>query len=441
MKPKRHHSATAAPPAKNSQASRPAAAPGATPRAAAQRVLRDWQHGQRHATELIDRLDAAQKRSGPDRALLLDLVLTVLRHLTLLDHWIATLTSGRELDDPTRWLLRAGLAEVLLLDHAPHAAVNENVNLARRAGGLVNAVLRRACREKDTLLAAAETLPPEIRHSHPVFLLDRWRAQFGPAAAEALARWNQQPAPVYVRLNRLQPGAEAALTTLPGLEPASDGFFLCRQLPAEALRSGLCYAQDPSTALAPKLAAAQPGMTVLDACAAPGGKTALLAQQMQNHGRLLATDLPGHRLRRLEENLHRLGVTCVEVHGHDWLANDAPPDWLPAGGCDVILLDAPCSNTGVMRRRVDVRWRLNEGEFARMIELQRRLLEALLPCLKPGGRLVYSTCSIDAAENEGQIDRLLAAHPELRLETAARQLPHQDATDGAFAAVLRSQRR
>lgn len=403
-------------------------------------MLHEWQRGRRHAAELIERAGAERPLPSSDRALLLDLVLTVLRHLTLLDHWIAELTGGRELDSATRWLLRAGLAELLLLDMAAHAAVNENVHLAGRSGGLVNAVLRRACREKEALLAAVEALPPAVRFSHPGFLLERWQRQFGAEAAAALARWNQQPAPVYVRLNRLLPDAEKNLAAQPGLEAAGGGFFRCRQLPLEALRRGWCYAQDPSTALAPELAAARPGMTVLDACAAPGGKSALLAQHLQNQGRLIACDLPGPRLRRLEENLRRLNVTCAEVRGIDWLADEAAPDWLPPEGCDVLLLDAPCSNTGVMRRRVDVRWRLNADEFARLIDLQRRLIERLLPLLKPGGRFVYSTCSLDAEENEQQAEWLLARHLNLRLETTASRLPFRDAVDGAYSAVFMAAR-
>lgn len=431
-------------PGSGPRASRPASRsrsqsrPTLSPRAAAQNIFHDWQRGSYYAAELIDRLDAAQHLPPLDRAFLQDLVLTVLRHLTLLDHWTATLTEARRLDDATRWLLRAGLAEVLLLNHAHHAAVHENVGLARRAGGLVNAVLRRACREKDALLTASRALPPAVRLSHPDFLLKRWQRQFGGAVSEALALWNQQPAPVYVRLNRLQTEASAALAALPGLESAGRDFFLCRQLPLVALRAGWCYAQDPSTALAPDLAAAQPGMTVLDACAAPGGKTAILAQHMRNQGRLIAADLPGHRLRRLEDNLRRLGVTCAEVRGIDWLAGpETRPDWLPAAGCDLILLDAPCSNTGVMRRRVDVRWRLTEAGFIRLVEMQRRLLERLLPLLKPGGRLVYSTCSIDTEENEGQLDWLRATLSGVAIDTIGSRLPQRDAMDGAFAAVLR----
>lgn len=441
MKPERPRRPGARRPRPTGNRPPPGAAPQPAPattssRAAAQRVLREWEQGQRHAAELIEHVNPGSNRSGPDRALLLDLVFTVLRHLSLLDHWITLLTGGRDLDAPTRWLLRAGMAELLLLNHAPHAAVNETVALSPRAGGLVNAVLRRACREKDALLADRATLPLPTRHSHPAFLLDRWEEQFGTAGAEALALWNQQPAPVFLRLNRLRPEAEACLATLTGLEPVGGDFYRCRQLPLEALRQGHVYAQDPSTALAPGLADARPGQTVLDACAAPGGKTALLAQAMQNQGRLIGCDLPGHRLERLRDNLARLGVTCAEVRGIDWLAPAPLPPWLPADGCDVILLDAPCSNTGVMRRRVDVRWRLTEAEFSRLIALQRQLLERLLPYLKPGGRLIYSTCSIDAEENEQQIAALLTDHPELRLATSSHRLPHLDATDGAYAAVL-----
>ncbi len=414
------------------------APPAFSARAAAQRVFHDWSQSQRHAADLIARVQAERPLPHADHALLLDLVLTVLRHLSLLDHWIAQLTSDRPLDDPTRWLLRAALAELLILGIAPHAAVNENVNLGGRAGGLINAVLRRACREKDSLLSQADALPLHLRHSHPPFLLQRWEKHFGPSDTAALAAWNQQPAPVFVRLNRLHPDAESSLPQQPGLEPIGHDFYRCQRLPLEALNAGHCYAQDPSTALAPSLAAPQPGHTVLDACAAPGGKTALLAQAMRNEGRLIATDLPGPRLRRLQENLARLRVTCAEVHPHDWLAPGPAPDWLPAEGFDLILLDAPCSNTGVMRRRVDVRWRLTEAEFTRMIDLQRQLVESLLPHLKPGGRLVYSTCSIDPEENDAQIDHLLRAHPRLQLETTATRLPHRDHTDGAYTAVLRT---
>lgn len=404
-------------------------------RVAAQSVLTQWAAGNRHATELMEALPVCRALKGADRAFMQDLVLTTLRNLSLLDHWIAEMTGGKVLDEATVWLLRGGLTELLILNVAEHAAVNENVGLAGRASGLVNAVLRRSCRERGALLQGMGALGVETRTSHPAFLLRRWELQYGEAGMEKLAEWNQEPAPVFVRLNRLHPEAIAGMARTEGVESVGGDFYRCEILPRSALEAGWCYAQDPSTVVAPGLLDAGPGMMVLDACAAPGGKTAFLAQMMANEGCVVACDLPGGRLRRLEDNLLRLGVRCAEVRGVDWLGEDVLP--FEAGSFDRILLDAPCSNTGVMRRRVDVRWRLSEAEFDRMVDLQRALLRRCLPLLKSGGSLVYSTCSIDREENEGQVEWAVATFPGLRCLSKESRTPHLDGVDGAFAAVLK----
>ena len=383
----------------------------------------------------MEALPVCRALKGADRAFMQDLVLTTLRNLSLLDHWIAEMTGGKVLDEATVWLLRGGLTELLILNVAEHAAVNENVGLAGRASGLVNAVLRRSCRERGALLQGMGSLGVETRTSHPAFLLRRWELQYGEAGMEKLAEWNQEPAPVFVRLNRLHPEAIAGMARTEGVESVGGDFYRCEILPRSALEAGWCYAQDPSTVVAPGLLDARPGMMVLDACAAPGGKTAFLAQMMANEGCVVACDLPGGRLRRLEDNLLRLGVRCAEVRGVDWLGEDVLP--FEPGSFDRILLDAPCSNTGVMRRRVDVRWRLSEAEFDRMVELQRALLRRCLPLLKTGGSLVYSTCSIDREENERQVEWAVSAFPGLRCLSKESRTPHLDGVDGAFAAVLK----
>jgi len=194
---------------------------------------------------------------------------------------------------------------------------------------------------------------------------------------------------------------------------------------------GLCYVQDPSTLLACDLLAPQPGEQVLDACAAPGGKTTYLAQLMSNEGRIAACDTSSHRLKRLEENLERLGATCVEVVKCNWLEPDPP---FEPGSFDRILLDAPCSNTGVIRRRVDVRWRLAADDFPRMQEKQFTILRNLVPLLKKGGTIVYSTCSLEPEENEKLTARVTAEIPELRFVESRQTLPYRDEIDGAFAA-------
>lgn len=399
-------------------------------------VLEAWHKTPRYAADLLDDKTRQTALSGPNAAFLHDIVLTTLRNLSLLDHWIGHLTSGRHLDHRTRWVLRVGLSQLLLLGVPSHAAVNETVAAAGRASGLVNAVLRRAGREMDSLLAGREALPLAVAFSHPEFLVRRWIKTMGKAKTEALCQWNQQPAETFVRLNRLHEDAAEKLPAIAGLtpHPAAEDFFLTTSVPREALKAGLCYAQDPSTAVAPGMLAPRPGETVLDACAAPGGKTAILAQAMCGEGKLVACDSSPARLTRLRENLTRLRVHNAQVMQHDFLSQDPPP----FGDLffDRILLDVPCSNTGVMRRRIDVRWRLLEEEFAELARTQRGIVESALRYLKTGGSLVYSTCSIDPEENQQVVKSVLADHPELEMIESRLVFPPKDQMDGAYAARL-----
>jgi 16S rRNA (cytosine967-C5)-methyltransferase len=203
------------------------------------------------------------------------------------------------------------------------------------------------------------------------------------------------------------------------------------ELPPAWLSGGLVYVQDPSTLLACDLLDPQPGETVLDACAAPGGKTSYLAELMRNEGRIVAADLWESRLARLRENMARLGVRNVEPLVLDGMLADSA---LPDASFDRVLIDAPCSNTGVIRRRVDVRWRLTEEDFIRMPEQQLALLRRIAPLVRPGGTLVYSTCSLEAEENEQVVERACAEIPGLRFLESRRALPFVDGVDGAFAA-------
>lgn len=400
-------------------------------------VLTDWQKSGRFAVDLLDERVRRAALSAPNAAFLHDIVLTTLRQLSLLNHWADQLTGDRHLDHRTRWLLRIGLCQLLILRVPSHAAVHETVAAAGRSGALVNAVLRRAGREEAALLEGVAALPLAVQFSHPEFLVRRWIKIMGKAKAEALCRWNQEPAPVFVRLNRLHEDAAERLAGQPGLsdfgEPG-EGFHRCEAPPREALKQGWCYAQDPSTAVAPRMLSPKPDELVLDACAAPGGKTALMAELMCNQGRIIACDVAPARLARLRENLTRLKVHNAQVYTFDLLGSQPPP--FGELRFDRILLDVPCSNTGVMRRRVDVRWRLQETEFAGLAEVQRRLVESALRFLKPGGSLVYSTCSIDPEENQGVVKAVLEAHPELELLESRLVFPPKDQTDGAYAARL-----
>jgi 16S rRNA (cytosine967-C5)-methyltransferase len=222
------------------------------------------------------------------------------------------------------------------------------------------------------------------------------------------------------------PGAEAV--------PERINFVRVSGIPTDALARGECYIQDPSTAFACELLDPQPGETILDACAAPGGKTGLIAELMQDRGQLIACDRDPDRVAVLRKNLETLGVTCAQTLCQDW--KEAPAAELSASSFDRILLDAPCSNTGVMRRRVDVRWRLSPRDFIWMQKEQLTVLRAMISLLKPGGTLVYSTCSLEPEENEEVVACALREFPFLKLNAQKSVLPFRDCFDGAFAARL-----
>ncbi|MCW1912461.1 methyltransferase domain-containing protein [Luteolibacter sp. GHJ8] len=406
-----------------------------SPRRAAVSILRAWSKGHAYAENLIERHASRNDLSSADRALLNAIVLGVLRNLRLLDHWIAELRKGK-LDDETRDILRVGLCQLLILQLPDHAAVFETVELGKSGvRGLLNAVMRRAASSKKKLFDLDE-LPPEVLYSHPDWLYKRWRKSFGKQDAIALMAFNNEPAPVYARLNPL---AEAIEIPEPaeGSEPEGlpPGFIRIEgPIPGEWLKKGAIYIQDTATRHCVELLAPQPGEQILDACAAPGGKAFLIAAAQGGASTLTCTDSNEKRLPRLEDNLKRLQCSGATVEVHDW-ATPAPAKWHAA--FDAILLDVPCSNTGVFRRRVDVRWRLRHSDITELTKLQRSIIENALPCLKPGGRLVYSTCSIEAEENQHLITALLGAHPELELVDSRQALPHRDQTDGAYAALLR----
>lgn len=398
-------------------------------------ALIEWSEGQAFAADIVGRLTAEHQLESRDAALLQNLVFTVLRNRTLLDHWISRLGNIASIEEHVLWIVRLGLTQLLILDLPPYAAVNETVKLAPHAGALVNAILRRAQRESIQLFDEVATLPLHTRFSHPEWLVQRWMSQFGQETTAQLCEWNQQPARGFIRVNRLHPQPLTDHDLFQFGRTNRKDFYQPDFPPREWLAQGLCYAQDPSTAAACDLLAPQPGEVVLDACAAPGGKTALLAQMMENKGRIVASDSSSRRIPRLQENLRRMQVAIARSFEHDWLHQKGTPPW-GAMHFDRILVDAPCSNTGVMRRRIDVRWRLQPEVFPKMVSQQSRILDAVLPLLKPGGTLVYSTCSIDPEENESVLEQVLQQHPSFKLGESIATLPWRDGVDGSYAAKI-----
>jgi len=391
---------------------------GKNVRRAAVSALRAWAKGHAYADSLIERHAERNHLSSQDRALFKTILMGVLRNRSLLDHWIGLFRKGK-LDPETRDVLRVGFFQLLILRIPDHAAIYETVECARKpVQGLINAVLRKAAHCRMRMLRELPDIELPIQYSHPHWLWKQWKKRHGVENAVALMDWNNQPAETFYRPNLLNPPPEGAP------EPTSA---------LEAVETGHYYITDPSTSHAPELLAPQPGETVLDACAAPGGKAIHLAGLMKNEGRLVCMDSNEKRLPRLLENLDRCGVEIAEVSTHDWTepAPEALHDLF-----DAVLLDVPCSNTGVLRRRVDARWRLQKTDIADLNVIQNAILKQAALCVKPGGRIVYSTCSIDPEENLELVTRFVEADPEFSLVESKQLFPFQDQTDGAFAALL-----
>lgn len=401
--------------------------------------------------------ELANARISPiDRALCQELVYGICRWEKTLDWLVARKTEGREQKRDLAILLRLGLYQMFWLDRIPnHAAVHETVEIAKKLGfvpqsGFINAVLRGYTREQDStkkLLQELKSSDPTLGHSHPNWLFAKWKTRWGAEKTGALMEWNNTPPKTFARVNTLKTnfGSLKQLWEIEGVKFiertfnwADDKIVFELELhpPLATMKSfqkGLFYVQDPSTLLAVRELDVKPGHTVLDLCAAPGGKTTYIAQLMQNQGKIAAQDVDEERLALIRENYIRLGLTSVDV-------SLAPNQIIekPSVRFDRILVDAPCSNTGVMRRRVDLRWRIQPEEIARLRQEQLDLLRRAAPRLKPNGILVYSTCSLEPEENQEVVEQFLKEHAQFKLESERELKPFSDNVDGAFVAKMKS---
>lgn len=429
------------------------------------RILRQVEvHGAR-ADELLQR-DRVQAGLSPlDRALLRELCTGVLRWRGRLD-WALAQVLKTGLDDLTPWIrnvLRLGAYQLLFLDRIPQrAAVDECVKLAKRYGHsgtarLVNGVLRALVRDQANLpypdAAADPVAHLSVLYSHPDWMVRRWLARYGFEDTEALCAADNRPPIVCVRANRLRGTPQDLIAGLgeagivahphprvPGYAcvPQPEGLF-----DTALFREGGFQVQDPSAGLAVMLLDPQPDERVLDMCAAPGGKTTHIAERMLDRGRIVALDLRADRLARVSENAERLGLHIIQPIQTDAL------HYTEHGGFDRVLVDVPCSGLGVLARRADARWAKREADIPALADVQHALLTKAATCLRPGGVLVYSTCTIEPEENEGVVERFLRASgdafmldppgPGLAEHTRGpyvRTFPHLHQMDGSFAARL-----
>ena len=425
---------------------------GQKPREIAVRILQRRQGGG-FIEDLLERELAQAGLSPADRGLCQELVYGVVRWQATLDWLISRKTTQKPQQPAVQDLLRLGLYQIFWLDRVPdHAAVHETVELAKARrlapqAGFINAVLRGYLREADAtrkLLADLKTSQPHLGYSHPEWLANRWGERWSIGKAAQLMDWNNQPPKIFARVNTLKGDAAGLLTRwreenveydfVPRDWLAENQVFELKSHPPlaglQSFRDGLFYVQDPSTLLAPQLLDPQPGESILDLCAAPGGKLTYLAQLVRNEARITAHDVSPDRLKMLRENCERLGVTCAHPMLPAALATQASASF------DRIVLDAPCSNTGVMRRRVDLRWRIRPEEIERLRLMQLGLLDQAARLLKPRGTLIYSTCSLEPEENDMVVNEFLSRNPGFRVETRRELLPFADRVDGAFVAKI-----
>jgi 16S rRNA (cytosine967-C5)-methyltransferase len=437
---------------------------GEKPREIAAQVLARRTSGD-YVETLLDRALAPVPLSSADRRLCQELVYGVVRWQATLDWLVARKTGNRPQKPALQRLLRLGLYQIFWLDRIPgHAAVNETVELARQSGfgpqaGFVNALLRGYLREFEPtkkLLADLRTTQPALGYSHPEWLVTRWQQRWGPDPIGQLLAWNNTPPKTFARVNTLKADAGKLLVQWRNENVEYDFFrrdwfeenlvFELKSHPPldrlPSFQQGLFYVQDPGTLLAVRALEPQPGETVLDLCAAPGGKLTYIAQLMHNEGRLVAHDTATGRLKLIQDNCARLGVTCVETTLPSTLHSALRSSNAAIGSppFDRVLLDAPCSNTGVMRRRVDLRWRIRPEEIQRLQKAQADLLRQAAALLRPGGILVYSTCSLEPEENGGVVAEFLSRHAEFALELERELRPFADGVDGAYVARLARRR-
>ncbi len=397
---------------------------------------------------------ASPALSSRDRGLVNELVYGVLRTRRLLDRLLGKMVR-RQPSSMLQIALQLGLYQILFLARIPDfAAADEMVGIVKRRvgkqqGGFLNAILRRAVREKDELLVSVEEFrnsEPDVAYSCPAWLYKRWRSRLSESDLLCLLKWQSEIPRVFARLNRLRSSEseferQAQGENL-GLEPVSLGWESSAAVyrigtPSgmtrhDSFRNGAFYVQDPSTLLSVDLLDPQPGEKVLDLCAAPGGKTSFIAEKMENTGEIIACDSVAARLDLVLENCTRLGISNVSAQ----LIEDAS---LPPGcgsNCDRVLVDVPCSNTGVLRRRVDLRWRLRESEIRNLAQTQASLIRLASQAVKPGGKLVYSTCSLEPEENNAIVVDFLKTNPQFKLEAERQLTPYGDGCDGAYVALL-----
>ncbi len=445
-----------------------------TAREAALRVLEEHRVSGMWVSDLLDRVFRESGLPTVERGLATELACGVVRRQATLDAILRTLIArpSDQVEVALWTILRLGVYQIMILDGIPaHAAVHETVELCKRAGrmrwsGFVNGVLRGATRlatdefvnepsasavpvgnnrhrklTKPVFFEPASDLPAYVAsaYSMPLWLVERWTKRFEAAELIRLCGWFNSTPSLMIRANSIRSSFDEVLNAFQSAgiaaHPLGDTDSIIvedvsRVDQLSGYQDGWFVVQDYSASCAARRLAPQPGQRVWDVCSAPGGKTCHLAAIMQNHGEIIATDIRSDRLEIVDENAARLGVDIIRTQ-----LVDEPGFRLPAGPFDAILVDVPCSNTGVLGKRPEARWRITPDGIEELKNVQANLLGRALERLAAGGRLVYSTCSIETAENEQIVRQVLKYFPNARLVEEEQFIPGQPG-DGAYQALI-----
>lgn len=398
-------------------------------RDAALTILLSVDQNQAYSNLLLHQTIEKYKIDAKDRGLLTEITYGTLQYKMTLDYYLEPYVRGK-LDDWVRWLLRLSLYQIAFLTKIPdHAAVNEAVEIAKHrarhkgvsstVNGILRSILRDGIRPTETIEDAATRL--SIETSHPKWLVDRYIESYGFDQTSDMLIENNLPPQQTVRVNT------SKVTPREGLEKlweekyaveASENMPECLHIiegqvaRSQAFKEGFVTIQDESSMIPANALDVKPGMRVLDMCAAPGGKTTHIAEKMNNEGELIATDLHKHKIKLITDNSERLGLDIIKA---EVLDGRKAPEKFEEKSFDRILVDAPCSGLGVIRRKPDIKYTKKLEDFASLYKIQLDLLDSAYALLKDGGKIVYSTCTIDRMENAGTVEAFLEKHSDMQL--------------------------
>jgi 16S rRNA (cytosine967-C5)-methyltransferase len=433
-------------------------------------ILLQIEKNQAYSNLLLNQTIKREKLNEKDVGLLTEIVYGTLQRKNTLDYFLNSFVKGgmKKLDQWVLVLLRLSLYQMIYLDRVPERAiVHEAVEIAKKKGhkgisAMVNGTLRSIIREGVPSLDLIED-PHEklsLQFSHPTWLIERWLEQFGLERTKAICEINLVPPTVTARVNQVVLKDKNEMTKLLASEgiKAEEGDLspdalkiVQGTLPNTKLfKDGYLSIQDESSMLVARALNPQPGMKVLDSCAAPGGKTTHLAEVMNNQGEIYALDLHDHKVKLIDEQANRLKLSIITTKATD---SRKAGDIFQKESFDCILVDAPCTGLGVIRRKPDIKWQKQKEDVAKITEIQKAILEAVAPLLKQGGRLVYSTCTIDKLENELVVKNFLEGNRDFQSDISLKErlpkkaqsfckdgmvqlLPSDFGTDGFFIASM-----